>query len=196
MEKESEQKKSRPNSRQIKRVIRRREIASEVRITIYKAIRTLIVIAAVIVLLATLFFPTVAVRRGTMIPTLLDGERIVFTTIGSIGNGDIIAFNLGNRTMVKRVIAVPGQRVEIDEHGVVYVDREPIEELYVTNLALGICDITMPMQVPDNQYFVMGDNRAISIDSRTMEFGTVHKDEIIGKAVFKIWPLNRIGLVP
>ena len=185
----------RPTSKQIEAVIKQRQRALEVRNSIYKAARTIIVIAAVTVLAATLFFPTVSVQRGSMIPTLLDGDQIVLTTIGAVGNGDIIAFNLGNRTMLKRIIAGPGQWVDINEQGTVFIDREPIDEPYISNASLGMTDIRLPMQVPDNQYFVMGDNRAISIDSRAIEFGTVHKDEIIGKAIIRIWPLNRIGLI-
>ena len=184
----------RPDSNQIEGVIKQRQRASEIRKTVFNAASKLIVIAAAVVLIATLFFPTVSVQRGSMIPTLLDGDNIVVMTIGGVGRGDIVAFNLGNKAMVMRIIAGPGQWVDIDSRGVVFVDREAIREPYLINLSQGICDVRLPMQVPDNQYFVMGDNRAISIDSRAQDFGTVHKDEIIGKAIFRIWPLDRIGL--
>ena len=195
MESEFDQNRSRPTSGQIESVIKQRRRTFEARSAIFKTVRIVTFVAAAAVLISVLFFPTVSVQRGSMIPTLLDGDQVVVTTIGGIGRGDIIAFNLGNRAMIKRIIAEPGQWVDIDANGVVYVDREPINEQYLAELSLGVCDIRLPMQVPDNQYFVMGDNRAISIDSRTSEFGTVHREEVIGKAVLRIWPLNRIGFV-
>ena len=159
------------------------------------AAKAFVVFAAAAILVANLFFPTIQVQRGSMASTLYDGERIILTTIGEAGRGDIIAFNQASQAMVKRVIAVAGQWVNIDEHGTVYVDGVMINEPYLTARSIGICDIELPFQVPDNHLFVMGDNRSVSIDSRLREFGTVHRDEVIGRAIFRIWPLYRIGLV-
>jgi signal peptidase I len=182
-------------SEQIEIEIKRRELAVEVRSSIVKAFRTLIVFAAAAVLLATLLFPTVQVQRGSMSPTLRDGEQIILLTVGSIRRGDIIAFHLGNQTLLKRVIATSGESVSIDEDGSVYVNGALLDEPYLKSTSFGDCDIQFPIQIPDKQFFVMGDNRAASMDSRLVDFGTVHRDGIIGKTIIRIWPLDRIGLV-
>jgi len=183
-------------SDQIERELRRRELAAEVRGSILKAVKTLIVFAAIAVLLVTLLFPTVQVLRGSMSPTLRDGEQIILITVGKIRRGDIVAFHLGNQTLLKRVIATSGESVNIKADGSVYIDGELLDEPYLQERkSLGDCDIEFPIQVPDKQFFVMGDNRAASMDSRLIEFGTVHQDEIIGKTIIRIWPFDRIGLV-
>jgi len=187
--------KGRPTSEQFGRELRRRELAAEARKAIIKAIKTLIVFAAVAVLLVTLLFPTIQVQRGSMAPTLRDGEQIILLTVGSIGRGDIVAFHHGNQTLIKRVIAVAGERVDIDASGAVYVDGTLLDEPYLSDRSHGGFDVEYPFQVPDKQYFVMGDNRAVSIDSRSLVFGTIHQDEIVGKAICRIWPFARIGFV-
>ena len=185
----------RPASEQINREIRRRELTVEVRKAVIKAFRTLIVFAAAAVLLATLLFPTVQVQRGSMSPTLRDGEYLILITVGKIKKGDIVAFHLGNQTLLKRVIAAPGESVNIEADGEVYVNGELLDEPYLQNHSFGECDIEFPFQVQDNQFFVMGDNRAASMDSRLSDFGTAHRDVIIGKTILRIWPPARIGLV-
>ena len=195
MEKENKQGKNQPSSDQIERELRRRELSTEVRVAIIKAIRTLIVFAAAAVLLVTLLFPTIQVQRGSMTPTLRDGEQIILTKVGGIGRGDIVAFHLGNQTLLKRVIATAGESVIIDTNGAVYVDGELLDEPYLRDRSIGECDIDFPYQVPDSQYFVMGDNRPVSMDSRLSDIGTVHRDVIIGKTIIRIWPLSRVGLV-
>lgn len=195
MKSEDEKSNERPSSEQIDREIRRRELSAEVRKSLFIAFRTLIVFAAVAVLLATLLFPTVQVQRGSMSPTLRDSEYLILITAGRIKRGDIIAFHLGNQTLLKRVIATAGETVNIEADGAVYVDRELLIEPYLRNKSFGECDIRLPYEVQDNQYFVMGDNRAASMDSRLVDFGAVRKENIIGKTLIRIWPLNRIGLV-
>ena len=186
---------TRPTVSQLEREIRRRELTTEANKAIVNAIKTFIVFAAAAVLLVTLLFPTIQVQRGSMAPTLRDGEQLILVTAGGIRRGDIIAFRLGNQTMVKRVIAVAGDWVDIDESGRVYIDGTILNEPYLEGQAIGERDVEFPFQVPDNQFFVMGDNRAISLDSRLANFGTIHRDEIIGKSILRIWPLTRIGLV-
>ena len=185
----------RPSSEQIDREIRRRELSAEVRKSLFIALRTLIVFAAVAVLLATLLFPTVQVQRGSMSPTLRDSEYLILITAGKINRGDIIAFHLGNQTLLKRVIGTAGESVNIEADGTVYIDGELLNEPYLQSGSFGECDIRLPFQVQDNQFFVMGDNRAASMDSRLVDFGTVRKEDIIGKTLIRIWPLDRIGLV-
>jgi len=195
MKKEKEINESRPASEQFERELRRRELTTEARKAVFKTIKTLIVFAAAAVLLATLLFPTMQVQRGSMTPTLRDGEQLILISVGKIGRGDIVAFHLGRQTMVKRVIAVSGEWVDIDEDGFVIIDGVRLNEPYLYVQGTSGYNIELPYQVPDNSFFVMGDNRAISIDSRSNDFGSIHKDEIIGRAIFRIWPLPRIGLV-
>jgi len=185
----------RPTSDQIERELRRRELTGEAHKTIIRAAKTLIVFAAVAVLIVTLLFPTIQVQRGSMSPTLRDGEQLILISVGNIKRGDIIAFHLGSQTMIKRVIAVAGEWIDISENGTVQIDGTILEEPYLVAQLTGESDIELPFQVPDNHYFVMGDNRAISMDSRISDFGTVHQDEVIGKTVLRIWPLNKIGFV-
>jgi len=186
---------SRPTSEQYARELRRREVATEAFKAVVRTIKTLIVFAAAAVLIATLLFPTIQVQRGSMSPTLKDGEHLIFITVGNIRRGDIVAFHLGNQTMVKRVIATSGQYVDIKADGSVYINGEPAAEPYLSGASFGECDIEFPFQVPDKHFFVMGDNRGVSMDSRLREFGTIHQEEIIGKSVIRVWPLTRIGFV-
>jgi len=195
MKKENEPSENRPTSEQFERELRRRELTTEALKSIFKAVKTLIVFAAVAVLLATLLFPTMQVQRGSMAPTLRDGEQLILITVGKIDRGDVVAFHLGRQTMVKRVIAVSGEWVDINEDGYVLVDGVILEEPYLYAHGTSRHNVELPYQVPDNSFFVMGDNRAISIDSRSNDFGTIHKDEIIGRAIFRIWPLSKIGPV-
>jgi len=195
MSSEYVQRKSHLTSEQIERELRRRELAAEGRASIIKATKTLIVFAAIAVLVATLLFPTIQVQRGSMSPTMRDGEQIILITVGKIRQGDVIAFHLGNQTLLKRVIAVAGESVRIEADGTVYVNDTLLDEPYLQNSSLGECDIVFPFRVPDNQFFVMGDNRVVSMDSRLRDFGTIHRDTIIGKTILRIWPLSRIGIV-
>ena len=130
-----------------------------------------------------------------MSPTLRDSEYLILITAGKVKRGDIVAFHLGSQTLLKRVIAVAGESVNIEADGTVYVDGELLDEPYLQAKSFGECDIRLPFQVQDNQFFVMGDNRAASMDSRLVDFGTVRKEDIIGKTLARIWPVNRIGLV-
>jgi signal peptidase I len=189
------QSKKNPSSEQIERELKRRELSSEVNKALFRAVETLVIFAAVAALLAVLLFPTVQVQRGSMSPTLRDGEQIILITVGKIRRGDIIAFHLGNQTLLKRVVATASEAVTVETDGEVYINGELLDEPYLQIQSFGECDLDFPFFVPDKQYFVMGDNRAASMDSRLTEVGTIHRDDIIGKTILRIWPLNRIGLV-
>ena len=125
--------------------------------------------------------------------TLYDGDVVVSVKTGRLERGDVVAFYYNNKILVKRVIAGPGQWVDIDEDGSVYVDGELLDEPYVEEKALGTCNIELPYQVPDGRWFVMGDHRSVSVDSRDQSVGCVSEEQIVGRLTFRLWPLNRIG---
>ena len=156
------------------------------------AFYTLVIVAAVSVLVSMLLMPVLQIAGSSMSDTMGDGDVVFALRYAKFGTGDVIAFYYNNTVLVKRVIASSGQWVDIDSDGNVYVDGVAVEEPYVTQKALGECNITLPYQVPDGRYFVMGDNRAGSIDSRNTEVGCVSSDMVIGKIVVRVWPLKNI----
>lgn len=167
----------------------RRRYNRVLRSTIY----TLITVAAVAVLVATLFLPVLRIYGTSMTPTMTDGDIVVSVKQGSFERGDIIAFWFNNKILVKRVIALPGEWVDIDGDGNVSVNGEPLDEPYLTEKALGECDIELPYQVPDGRIFVMGDHRSTSSDSRNSAVGCVAEEQIVGKLVFRVWPFENFG---
>ena len=161
------------------------------RSTIY----TLIVVAAVAVLIATIWMPVLQIYGASMTPTLDEGDIVISVKGSDFAPGDLVAFYMGNKILVKRCIAGPGQWVDIDAEGNVYVDGEPLDEPYLTEKALGDCDIELPYQVPDNRFFCMGDHRATSVDSRSTTVGCVSDEQIVGKIVFRVWPMSEFGVL-
>lgn len=174
---------------ELKRVRYRQRYRRVLRSTIY----TLITVAAVAVLVATLWLPVLQTHGESMTPTLSDGNIIVSVKESTYECGDIIAFYYNNKILVKRVIALPGEWIDIDEDGTVYVNGVPIDEPYVTDKALGECNIELPYQVPAAKIFVMGDHRSNSADSRNTAVGCVSEEQIVGKIVFRVWPLSDFG---
>ena len=164
---------------------------SVLRSTIY----TLIIVAAVAVLTATLWLPVLQIYGSSMSPTLQDGEIIFSVKTADFAPGDIVAFYYNNKILVKRVICGPADWVNMDEDGSVYVNGTELDEPYLVDKALGDCNIQLPYQVPDGKVFVMGDHRSTSVDSRNTAVGCVAQEQIVGKIIFRIWPLNRLGLV-
>lgn len=154
---------------------------------------TLAVAAAVAVLVAILALPILRIYGNSMTPTLREGDFVVSVKGSEFKAGDLVVFYLGNNVLVKRYIAGPGQWVDIDGNGNVYVDGVLLEEPYISEKALGDCDITLPYQVPENRIFCMGDHRATSVDSRSTTVGCIQKDQIVGKIVFRIWPFADAG---
>lgn len=158
-------------------------------------VSTLLVVAAAAILVATLWLPVLQIYGSSMTPTLEDGEIIFTVKTAEPEAGDIIAFYYNNKILVKRVIGEAGDWVNITEDGAVYVNEIRLEESYVEEPALGECDITFPYQVPDGKWFVMGDHRATSVDSRSSVVGCVAQEQVVGKILFRVWPLNRLGAV-
>ena len=155
----------------------------------------LVVVAAAAVLLATLFLPVLQVSGDSMNPTLQDKDVIVLVKSGSLKTGDLCGFYWQNKLLLKRVIGLPGDIISLDENGVVTVNGTVLDEPYVDELALGECDIKFPYQVPENRYFVLGDHRATSIDSRSSVIGCVEKNQIVGKVFIRVWPLSSFSLI-
>ena len=160
-----------------------------------RLIGLLAIVAAVAVLIATLWLPILQIYGSSMTPTLEEGEIVVAVKGSRFRTGDVIAFYYNNKMLVKRVIASAGQWVNIDEDGTVYVDNVKIDEPYLTEKAFGDCDLKLPYQVPDGRLFVMGDHRATSVDSRNTVVGCVAEEQIVGKIVFCVWPMERLGRV-
>lgn len=156
------------------------------RSTIY----SLIVVAAVAVLVATIWMPVLQIYGSSMTPTLTEGNIVVSVKGSDFEEGDLIAFYLGNKILVKHCIAGPGQWVDIDDEGNVYVDGELLDEPYLKEKAYGDCDIELPYQVPENRWFCIGDHRSTSVDSRNTSVGCVADEQVVGKIVFRIWPLT------
>ena len=154
---------------------------------------TLVVVAAAAVLVATIWMPVLQIYGSSMTPTLNEGEIVVSVKGSDFEPGDLVAFYLGNKILVKRCIAGPGQWVDINENGDVFVDRELLDEPYLTEKVLGECDQSFPYQVPESRYFCMGDHRATSVDSRHSAVGCVAEEQIVGKIVFRVWPLSGFG---
>lgn len=158
-------------------------------------IATLITVAAIAVLIAQSLLPVLRIYGSSMNPTLSQGNVVVAVKSSSFKTGDIVAFYWNNKILIKRAIAMPGDWVDIDDEGNVSVNGKVIDEPYLKDKALGQCDITLPYQVPDSGIFVMGDNRSVSVDSRSSTIGVVSDEQIVGKIVFRIWPLSNLGLL-
>lgn len=161
--------------------------------TLRSTIYSLVVVAAVAVLVATIWMPVLHIFGSSMTPTLKEGDYILCWKTRKLEPGDIISLYLGNKVLVKRYIAGPGQWVDIDADGNVYVDGNLLDEPYADQKQLGDCNIRLPYQVPDNHYFVLGDHRSISQDSRNTAVGCIDKEDIVGKIVFRIWPMSHLG---
>lgn len=156
-------------------------------------IHLLILVAAAAVLFSTLLFPVLEITGSSMEPSLAGGDILVLFKSRHFEPGDICSFSWNNRTLVKRVIGVPGDWIEMDADGTVYRNGTALDEPYIQNKSLGECDITFPYQVPEHCLFVMGDQREKSIDSRSTVIGSVDYSQVIGKVLFRVWPFDKIG---
>ena len=152
----------------------------------------LTIVAAVAVLIATLVLPVLQIEGTSMEPTLHNGDIVLLMKTTRFERGDLCGFTWNNKLLIKRVVGVPGDWIEIDTDGTVYLNGEKLDEPYVEKKAFGECDLEFPFQVPAEQYFVIGDMRESSIDSRNTLIGCIPKDQIVGKVFFRVWPLKSI----
>ena len=182
-----------PSVEQLEAELKRVKYRSRYRAVLRSTLYMLIVVAAVAVLVATIWMPVLQIYGGSMTPTLNEGDIVVSIKGSDFQPGDLVAFYLGNKILVKRCIAGPGQWVDIDEDGNVSVDGKLLEEPYLTEKSLGGSNIELPYQVPDNRYFCMGDHRSTSVDSRHKEVGCVSEEQIVGKIVFRVFPFGGFG---
>lgn len=183
-----------PSYEQLEAELNRIRYKCRYRSVLRSTLYTLITVAAVAVLVATLWLPVLQIYGSSMAPTLKDGEIVFSVKTADMEPGNIVAFYYNNKILVKRVIAGPGDWVNISPDGTVYVNGEMLEEPYLEEKAFGDADIELPYQVPDGRIFVMGDHRATSVDSRHIAVGCVAEEQIVGKIVFRVWPVDRLGL--
>lgn len=154
---------------------------------------TLVVVAAVAVLVATIWMPVLQIYGSSMAPTMGEGDIVISVKGTDFEAGDLVVFYMGNKILVKRFIAGPGEWVNLDEEGNVYVDGVLLNEPYISEKAFGDCNIELPYQVPENRIFCMGDHRVTSVDSRNTAVGCIADEQIVGKVVFRVWPLSDFG---
>ena len=183
-----------PTLSQLENELERVKYKGKYRKVLKSTIYALITVAAVAVLVATLWMPVLQIYGSSMTPTLHEGEIVVSVKDSDFEQGDIVAFYYGNKLLVKRCIAGPGDWVDITEDGTVYVNDIMLNEPYISEKSFGDADIDFPYQVPDERFFLMGDHRDVSVDSRHEAVGCIAEEQIVGKIVFKVWPLSEFGI--
>ena len=184
-----------PSIEQLEAELGREKYRWRFRRVMRNTIYALVTVAAAAVLVATLWMPVLQISGNSMTPTLTGGEVVVSIKGSSFQPGDIVAFYYDNKILVKRVIAGPGDWVDIKEDGTVFVNEQELYEPYLVEKALGDCDISLPYQVPESKIFVMGDHRSVSVDSRNTALGCVSYDQIVGRLIVRVWPFDVLGLV-
>ena len=180
---------------EIKQELKRETHKSKFTKMLKSTIYTLVIIAAISTLIATFVIPVLQISGSSMNTVLKEGDIVLSIKKNNFKQGDVIAFYHGNKILVKRVIAGSGNFVSINDDGLVYVNGKKLEEEYITKFSMGDGDIKYPYQVPDSSWFVLGDERELSVDSRNSDIGSISKENIIGKVIFRVWPLNRIGKI-
>ena len=181
--------------KELRQELRRVKYNNKFAATLFNTVGTLVVVAAAAILVANLWLPILKVTETFMSPTLQEGQVLMASKGHDFKTGDVIAFYYNNKILVKRVIAMPGDWVNISEDGTVYVNDIAIDEPYLNEKALGDCNIELPYQVPESKIFVMGDNRSVSLDSRNTAIGCVSEEQVVGRITFAIWPLSKIGKI-
>lgn len=181
-----------PEISQLKAELSRERYKYRYAVVLRSTFNSLVVVAALAVLVATLWMPVLQIYGSSMTPTLAEGQIVVSVKGSEFEQGDLVAFYLGNKLLVKRVIAGPGDFLNIKDDGSVYVNGRMLDEPYISEKALGECDLEFPFQVPESRYFLMGDHRKDSLDSRSSSVGCVAEEQIVGRIALRVWPLNDI----
>ncbi len=184
-----------PSAAEVEQELKREHYKRRYRQVLKSTIFALLTASAAAVLVATLWLPVLQIYGQSMTPTLSDGEIVFSVKSSQLEQGDVVAFYYNNKILIKRVIAGPGDWVFIDEDGSVYVNSYLLEEPYLSEKSFGLTDIELPYQVPDGKYFVMGDHRATSVDSRNAVVGCITVDQIVGKILFRVWPMEQFGFI-
>lgn len=184
-----------PTAEQLNSEVRRINYRRNYVKTLYTTVSSLLVVASIAVLVSMLFLPVLRVTGTSMTPTLLNDELLICSKRSNFESGDIVAFYFNNKILLKRVIGIAGDVIDIADDGTVYLNGNELDEPYVNEKAFGECDIKLPYQVPENRIFVMGDHRSVSIDSRSTSVGCVADEYIIGKVILRIWPFKVISKV-
>ena len=182
-----------PSVEQLEEALHARKRAGNYGKALSSTIYSLLVVAAVAVLVATLVMPILLVSGSSMTPVTGDGDIVAVLRGTRLDRGDIIAFYYNNKVLVKRVVAFGGETLDIDARGNVYINGELLDEPYLTEKDMGNCDIRLPYVVPDGKFFVLGDHRSTSQDSRSVIIGPVSEEQVLGTLVFRVWPLNKFG---
>ena len=184
-----------PSVEQLERTLREEKRAGNYGKALRSTLYSLLVVAAAAILISTLVLPILHVTGSSMTPVIGDGDIAAVIRGVEFDRGDIIAFYYNNKVLVKRVVAFSGEWVDIDSRGNVYINGELLDEPYLTEKAIGNCDIRLPYQVPEGKLFVLGDHRSTSSDSRSVIIGPVSEEQILGKVFLRVWPLNKFGLI-
>jgi signal peptidase I len=182
-----------PTVEQLERELRREKYKIRYRHVFKSTISLLAIAAAAAILVVTLWMPVLQIYGKSMSPNVTDGDIVVLMKNTDVKQGDLIAFYYNNKILVKRAIAFAGDWIDIKDDGTVYINDEVLDEPYLTEKALGECDLEFPYQVPDGKVFVMGDHRSVSVDSRSNQIGCVSEEQIIGKLKFRVWPIKKFG---
>lgn len=184
-----------PKISQLEEELSREKYRQRYRKVLWNTVFMLITVSAVAVLIATLWLPIYRIYGTSMAPTLADGNIVACVKGSEFKKGDICAFYLNNKVLIKRIIAMSGDTVNISEDGTVFVNDIAISEPYIEEKSFGDTDLEFPYKVPDGRYFVLGDSRSVSSDSRNSNIGCIAQEEIVGKIVFRVWPLSDFGTV-
>ena len=184
-----------PTVQQVETAISKEKYTRKYKKVLKSTLSSLIVVAAIAVLIATLALPVLQIQGSSMEPTLNDEEIVILLKTSNLKRGQLCCFSYQNKLLIKRIIGIPGDSITINEEGYVFVNGVKLDEPYILDRALGECDITFPVNVKDNCYFILGDHRSTSIDSRSSVVGLVNGEQIVGKIFYRIWPFENMGTI-